>query len=89
MAQSALIYIDGEVDLTTIIEEVRKDFAFIDKETLIIRVPKLPVGSKVEIELVCDASCASLENGSKFKLGCTQQAFSDLEAFGKRAQIHN
>ena len=89
MAQSALIYIDGEVDLTAIIEEVRKDFAFIEKETLIIRVPKLPVGSKVEIELVCDSSCAGLDSGSQFKLGCTQQKFGDLEAFGKRTQILN
>ena len=70
-------------------EEVKKDYAFLDEETLIVRVTVLPVGVNIEIENLCDSSLAGQETASRWKLGCRQRTYNSLEAFAARKQEPN
>ena len=51
-ASCAVIYISEGAQIEEVLPLVQKDFEMMAESTVIVRVPMLPIGSLIEIELV-------------------------------------
>jgi len=85
LCKSAIIFVPADADIVTsgLMDAIKKDFAFIAKNTVLIRVSALPIGSQVEVEFNCDSS--AIENFDKvWKNEPRQLLYEDLKAYEDR-----
>jgi len=56
LCKSAAVFVPANANITDsgLIDAVKKDFEFMAKDTVLIRVSALPLGSQVELEFNCD-----------------------------------
>ena len=80
MAKSCIIWISSQLnDLDTLIKTIKPDllnsrYDLLNK-SIIIRVPKLPMNSLIEIELICDSIHIENEPIKNFKIDLGFQHF--------------
>ena len=70
---------------------LRKDFAFISQGVIVVRVPKLPMNSLIEIELIGDNKINVDDDGSLLKpqpVSCKQKTYTSdtMKLFKKENQ---
>lgn len=67
VTKSAIIYISGDANIDLLLPYLRKDFSFLSQACIVLRVPKLPMNSLIEIELVGDTRLNSASDGTILK----------------------
>lgn len=68
LAKAVIVYISDAADSSGLIPYLQKDLAFVKEAAVLLRVPALPLGSLVEVELQC-------ENNEKVTSGLSCQQF--------------
>ena len=71
VAKSTIVYISANANLEEVLPLLQKDLGFLPNGSIVLRVPNLPLGSLIEIELL-----AENQESTTVNLGCQQFTYS-------------